>query len=85
MKEIEKRCKWIAEELGKDTPMHFSMFFPMYKMMDIDPTPEKTLAKAKKIAEKYLGYVYVGNVDGESNTYCPKCSNFLIRRHHYSL
>jgi pyruvate formate lyase activating enzyme len=61
------------------------MFFPMYKMMDIEPTPEETLAKAKKIVEKYLDYVYVGNEDGASNTSCRKCSNFLIRRHHCSV
>jgi pyruvate formate lyase activating enzyme len=76
VKEIEKMCKWLAEKLGKDTPMQFSMFFPRYKMMDIEPTPEKTVANAKNISEKYLGYVYVGNVGRPA--YCPKCSNLLI-------
>jgi len=85
MKEIENMCKWIGTELGKDVPLHFSRAFPMYKMLDIQPTPEKTLLKAKKIAEKYLDYVYVGNIELENsgNTFCPKCKKELISRNRY--
>jgi len=79
-KKIEEMCKWISKDLGKDVPLHFSRFHPDYKMTDGQATPMETLEKAKKIAEKYLDYVYIGNVDGESNTICPNCKSVNIRR-----
>jgi len=49
----------------------------------VNPTPLKTLEKAKKLAhEAGMKYVYVGNVpgvDGE-NTHCPECKQLLIKR-----
>jgi pyruvate formate lyase activating enzyme len=82
---IEEMCKWISEELGRDVPLHFSRFHPDYKMTNAEPTPLDTLEKARRIAEKYLDYVYVGNVAGESNTICPKCKSVVIRRSMLSL
>ena len=58
---IEKMCKWIKKELG-DVPLHFSRFFPHYKMSDTKITPLETLQKAKQIAERYLSKVHIGNV-----------------------
>lgn len=84
-KKIEEMCKWIAKELGKDTPLHFSRFHPDYKMTDGEATQMETLEKAKNIAEKYLDYVYIGNVAGESNTICPNCRSVNIRRSMLSL
>lgn len=77
---IEEMCKWVSENLGRDVPIHFSRFHPDYKMSDKEPTPIETLEKAKKIAEKYLDYVYLGNIGGESNTLCPKCKAVVIQR-----
>jgi pyruvate formate lyase activating enzyme len=82
---IEEMSKWIAKNLGKDVPLHFSRFHPDYKMTGAAPTPMETLKDAKKIAEKYLDYVYIGNVGGESNTACPKCESVVIRRSMLSL
>ncbi|KYK25763.1 hypothetical protein AYK26_01990 [Euryarchaeota archaeon SM23-78] len=79
-KKIEEMCKWISEELGRNVPIHFSRFHPDYKMTDVEPTSLKTLEKAKEIAQKYLDYVYLGNIGGESNTLCPKCKAVVIRR-----
>ncbi|MDD5331796.1 MAG: AmmeMemoRadiSam system radical SAM enzyme [Candidatus Nanoarchaeia archaeon] len=62
LKEIEKMCIWIKNNLGKDTPLHISRFFPYYKLSNLEPTPVETLLKARKIAEKYLKYVHIGNV-----------------------
>ena len=59
---IEKICKWIKKYLGKKTPLHFSRFFPMYKMKDVSVTPIETLRKAEEIARRYLENVYIGNV-----------------------
>ncbi len=78
--EIEELCKWISKNLGRNVPLHFSRFFPCYKLSHLEETPIDTLAKAKKIGEKYLDYVYVGNLHREENTYCPKCKSLLIRR-----
>jgi pyruvate formate lyase activating enzyme len=80
LKKIEEMCQWISKELGKDVPLHFSRFHPDYKMTDANPTPMETLEKAKEIAEKYLDFVYIGNVGKESNTTCPKCKSIVVRR-----
>ena len=46
-----------------EAPLHFSRFFPRYKMQDIQPTPLHTLQAAKRIAEEEgMRYVYLGNV-----------------------
>jgi len=29
---IEEMCRWIKENLGMDTPLHFTRFFPNYKL-----------------------------------------------------
>jgi pyruvate formate lyase activating enzyme len=81
--DIKKMCEWHKETLGVDTPIHFSRFYPQYKMTDIPVTPVETLISARKVAkETGLNYVYIGNVPGEEgeNTYCPNCGNLLVRR-----
>jgi pyruvate formate lyase activating enzyme len=84
---IKKMCAWIRENVGADTPLHFSRFFPLYQLAQLYPTPEETLTKARRIAlEEKLQYVYVGNVpDIDSNTYCPKCKNLLVERNGYRI
>ncbi len=80
-KEIEKMAKWIKDNLGENVPLHFSRFFPMYKMQDVEMTPIETLKKAYDIAKKHLNYVYIGNlVTEETNTFCPKCKKQIITR-----
>lgn len=83
---IRKMCLWIKDNLGSGTPIHFSRFFPMYKLTSLNPTPVETLEKARQIAlESGLKYVYIGNVGGHpaENTYCPKCKKILIERRGY--
>ena len=82
-KEIDAMSKWIKKNLGADVPVHFSRFFPTYKMTNLPPTPVATLERARKIAmSNGLHFVYVGNVPGHpgENTYCPGCGKVLIRR-----
>ncbi|WP_287153181.1 AmmeMemoRadiSam system radical SAM enzyme [Candidatus Solincola tengchongensis] len=70
--------------LGPEVPLHFSAYFPSYKMT-IEPTPLSALLRAREIASEKLYYVYLGNVavsDG-SHTYCPQCGNLLISRRGY--
>ncbi len=60
-KNIAELVDWISENLEADTPLHFSRYFPCYKMA-LPLTPVETLEKAKQIADKKLKYVYLGNV-----------------------
>ena len=62
---IRKMCSWIRENLGPDVPLHFSRFFPMYKLLNLNPTPVETLLDARQIAlDCGLRYVYIGNLVG---------------------
>ena len=82
--EITEMAKFIATELGIDTPWHISRFFPHYRMMETPPTPPKTLQNAYRIGkEAGLDYVYLGNIAGESDTVCPNCAATLIVRQGY--
>ncbi|MBI5789413.1 MAG: AmmeMemoRadiSam system radical SAM enzyme [Candidatus Schekmanbacteria bacterium] len=83
MDEINDLTDWIVK-LNPEIPLHFSRYFPRYKMTN-PPTPLATLQRAGNIAQNKLKYVYLGNVaDKESNcTYCPKCKIRLIEREGY--
>lgn len=87
-KDIKNMCLWIKENLGEETPLFFSRFYPMHKLTNLPPTPIQTLEMARKIAtECGLKYVYIGNVPGHpaENTYCPKCGKTLVGRVGYSI
>ena len=63
MELIRQMCRWIADNGLADNPLHFSRFFPRYKLQHIPPTPVSTLQEAKGIAEREgINYVYLGNV-----------------------
>ena len=60
---IRRMCRWLADNGLAEAPLHFSRFFPRYKMQDVPPTPIATLKAAKQIAEEEgTKYVYLGNV-----------------------
>lgn len=82
-RDISALCRWIKQEMGDDTPLHFSRFFPRYRMRELPPTSEKTLARARKIAlAEGLKFVYVGNLLNPdwTGTKCPKCGKMLVKR-----
>lgn len=82
-KDIQEAVDFIAS-VDKAMPLHFSRFFPMYKMQSAQETPVETLRMAKEIAEKSgLQYAYIGNVAEEENTLCPNCKNLLVCRGAY--
>lgn len=86
--EIRRMCEWIKENLGKSVPLHFSRFFPAYKLTHIPPTPIETLERAYKIAKEVgLEYVTIGNVPGHkyNSTFCHKCGKRLIYRIHFEV
>jgi len=87
--DLRSMARWIKENLGDSVPLHFSRFFPQYKLKNLPPTPPETLLRARKIAmEEGLKFVYTGNTAdpaGET-TWCPgskeeaivRQGNFLI-------
>jgi pyruvate formate lyase activating enzyme len=86
--EVRKMCAWIREELGAKTPLHFSRFYPLYKLRNLPPTPVSSLERNRKIAlEEGLEYVYIGNVPGHEGekTFCPACKKALILRQGYTV
>lgn len=80
--QIRDMCRWIVKELGPDVPLHFSRFFPYYKLKNLPPTPLETLESARKTAmDAGLRYVYIGNIRSSAeNTFCPKCAKMVIER-----
>jgi len=81
-KELSQIAKFLFS-ISKDLVWHISAFYPAYKMINLQPTPQETLIKAYQIGKKAgLNYVYTGNIPDENyeSTYCPKCGEKLIER-----
>ena len=85
---IRDMCRWICSNAGPDTPMHFNRFVPAYRLTNIQPTPVRTLERARQVAvDEGLNYVYIGNVPGHVNnsTFCGHCGERIIHRVHFSI
>ena len=88
LKMIDEMCLWIKENLGVDTPLHLTRFFPNYKLTHLSPTPVSALESAYEIAKKNgLRYVYIGNVPGHiyNSTFCPCCNRKVIKRNQFEI
>lgn len=83
---FREMIKWISDELGKETVLHISRYFPRYKL-SVPPTEAHKLEEFYHLASDYLNYVYIGNVQGTEgkNTFCPSCKQLLIIRNGYSI
>lgn len=57
-RDIRNLSLWVKENLGDEVPLHFTRFFPNYKLQNLPPTPMETLIKARKIAQG-VGLKYV--------------------------
>jgi pyruvate formate lyase activating enzyme len=83
MEKIGEMCRWIADELGRDVPLHFARFYPLYRLSDLPRTPVSTLDRARNTAlEAGLRFVYVARVTGHEgeDTFCPNCGEAVINR-----
>lgn len=82
---FEEMVKWIGAELGPDTPLHLSRYFPNFEMEN-KATPLTKLLELYEMATHYLHFVYLGNVAADEGriTFCPDCGNNLIERVGYS-
>lgn len=76
---IERHLK----ELGPETPIHFTRYYPAYLYHEPPTKVEKLewcYEQAKKAGVKFP---YIGNVPGHryENTYCPECGELLVKRY----
>jgi pyruvate formate lyase activating enzyme len=86
LQELQDAARFVADELGTETPWHIGRFTPAYQMADVPPTPIPILLQAQQIGQEAgLSYVYVGNVPNEANTVCHTCGHLLVRRLGYQV
>lgn len=83
---IDGLCAWVAERAGAEVPLHFSRFFPSFRMTHLPPTPLETLLRARERARAAgIRHVYVGNAevpDGD-DTFCAGCGKRVVERQRY--
>ena len=68
--------------------LHFSAFYPQFKLMHVPPTPDETILNACDIAkDNGLKNVYPGNTypSLQDNTYCEYCGEIIIKREYYEV
>jgi pyruvate formate lyase activating enzyme len=87
----EEALQWVIErhlkEVGAETPLHFTRYFPVYKFNNA-PTKIETLERAYELAKKAgVLYPYIGNVAKHDyeNTYCHNCGEKLIQRQEHRI
>jgi pyruvate formate lyase activating enzyme len=85
---IREMARWLVRNAGDDVPVHFSRFFPQFRLKNLPPTPVSSLERAYEVCrEEGLKYVYVGNVPQHwtESTYCPGCEKKIISRSGYRI
>lgn len=60
LEEVENIAKFLAS-VDKNIPLHLTRYFPTYKMNN-PPTDLNFMYEAKKVADKYLNRVILGNI-----------------------
>ena len=62
-KEIKELVRWIKENLGENVPLHFSAFYPCYKLTNLGATPVEKVIHAAEIAKRMgMKNVHTGNI-----------------------
>jgi pyruvate formate lyase activating enzyme len=83
--DFKQMVSFIKNNLGSNTPLHISRYFPRYKstMAATDP---KDIHHFYSIAKSELPYVYMGNLQSNEggNTHCGNCNTLLIERKAYA-
>ncbi|MDD5495955.1 MAG: AmmeMemoRadiSam system radical SAM enzyme [Candidatus Omnitrophica bacterium] len=88
MAKVSQMCEWVYQNVGPDVPLHFSRFWPEYKLTNLYPTAAETLKEARDIAvASGMRYVYIGNIPGidAESTHCHNCKKVVIRRSGYTI
>lgn len=85
---IRQMANWLFDNGFSETPVHFSRFYPTYKLENENHTPVEVVLDAMKTAiSAGLKYVYTGNMRGQDheNTCCPQCGKLLIKRNGFEV
>jgi len=88
LQEARKLSRWIYENLGPETPVHFLRFHPDFKLSHLPWTSIETLERHHEVAKaEGLKYVYVGNAPGHplENTYCAGCGATVVKRYGFDI
>ncbi|MGC8865313.1 MAG: AmmeMemoRadiSam system radical SAM enzyme [Bacteroidales bacterium] len=82
--DFHQMVSWLKEELGANTILHLTRYFPQHKH-HTPPTPPDTLQNFYHIARQYLHWVYLGNIQMSlgNESHCPKCGSLLVHRSGY--
>ncbi len=86
--QVERFCTWLINNGFAHTPLHFSRFFPMYKLANSRPTPVGHVLDAARLAEVMgMRYVYPGNLTESQgqDTRCPTCGQVVVERSGYTV
>ena len=86
--DFESISRFIAEDLGRETPWHVSRFHPAYQLTDHRATDPRSLSLARDIGIRNgLCHVYTGNIPGDEgeHTYCHQCGKKIIDRFGYTM
>ena len=60
---VARLCQWMADNGLHDVPLHFSRYFPRYRMKEPGPTPAATLFAARETALSMgIRDVFLGNI-----------------------
>ena len=61
--DIDRFLNWAAEDLGFDTPIHFSAYFPAWRYHESPPTPPALLRKiGERAIRRGFRHVHLGNI-----------------------
>ncbi|MHA1815650.1 MAG: AmmeMemoRadiSam system radical SAM enzyme, partial [Candidatus Heimdallarchaeaceae archaeon] len=78
----------VLNSMNDKIPIHFSRFYPHYKMQHVPATPVETVLEASRIAEAVgMKYVFTGNLPYSeiNSTLCQNCGVTLVERAGYSI
>ena len=84
---ISALCDYICS-VSDSIVLHFSAFYPQFKLNHLPPTSEDTVFKACKTGKATgLKHVYPGNTHSshDDNTYCGNCNDILVEREYYTV
>jgi pyruvate formate lyase activating enzyme len=81
-------ARFLAEELGPDTPWHLLRFYPTYQVLDRPATPDALLQRAVDAGRAAgLRYIYTKDLHGGRmlHTVCPGCGTAVLERRAFGL
>jgi len=88
---LAELTRWIARELGAETPWHVSRFFPAYRFGHVPATSVASIRAAARIGrEAGLVNVYPGNLGSAADpddgiTRCARCGEAVVVRSGYRI